>query len=115
MLRISKKILSVSLKRFPVRILKCCSKRESDLTCKTNILYGTRRHVENLEIKKIIKILQQKKNLTRRDFFVSVAFGQTNYIFILAQVFIAISRIRIIGLGLLDVLLIGTTTNNKKN
>ena len=44
----------------------------------------------------------------------SVAFGQTNYIFILAQVFIAISRIRIIGLGLLDVLLIGKTTNNKK-
>jgi hypothetical protein len=29
------------------------------------------------------EILQQKKNLTRQDFFGSVAFGQTNYIFIL--------------------------------
>jgi len=32
----------------------------------------------------------------------------------LQQVFIAISRICIIGLGLLDVLLIGTNNNNKK-
>jgi hypothetical protein len=52
--------------------------------CKTNILYGTRGHVENPEIKKKFEILQQKKNLTRQDFFGSVAFGQTNYIFILA-------------------------------
>jgi hypothetical protein len=40
--------------------------------------------VEKPEIKKKIEILQQKKNLTRRDFYGLVAFVQTNYIFILA-------------------------------
>jgi hypothetical protein len=86
MLRISKKISSVSLKRFPARILWCCCKHESDLTCKTNILYGTCGHVENPEIIFFLEILQQKKNLTWRDFFGPVAFGQANYIFILASV-----------------------------
>jgi hypothetical protein len=76
MLRISKKISSVSLKRFPARILWCCCKHESDLTCKTNILYGTCGHVENPEIIFFLEILQQKKNLTWRDFFGPVAFGR---------------------------------------
>ena len=55
------KISSVSLKRFPARILKCCCKRKGDLTCKTNILYGTHRHVENPEIKKKSKFYSKKR------------------------------------------------------
>ena len=38
-----------------------------------------------IQKKKKIRILQQKKNLTRQDFFESVAFGQTKYMFILAS------------------------------
>ena len=44
----------------------------------------TDNHLSPKIIKNKIEILQQKKNLTQQDFFGSVAFGQTNYIFILA-------------------------------
>jgi hypothetical protein len=68
MLRISKKISSVSLKRFPARILQCCCKRESDLTCKTNILYGTCGHVENLEIDLFFRNFTAKKEFDSAGF-----------------------------------------------
>jgi hypothetical protein len=44
--------------------------RESDLTCKTNILYGIRGHIENPEIKKKkSEFYSKKKNLTQQDLF----------------------------------------------
>jgi hypothetical protein len=37
--------------------------RESDLTCKTNILYGIRGHIENPEIKKKNQNFTAKKRI----------------------------------------------------
>ena len=58
---------------------------ESDLTCKTNIVCGTRGHVENPEIKKNRNFTAKKEFESAGFFFRSVAFGQANYIFILAS------------------------------
>jgi hypothetical protein len=74
------------IETLPLLIIGSLTVIQIKLICNLNIAYFIRNPRTRWKSgnKNKIEILQQKKNLTQQDFFGSVAFGQTNYIFILA-------------------------------